>query len=100
MAMKMVSARVPEDKLAGAQAVLEEQGKTVSDLIRIAIEYTSATGEVPDVEKTVEERRREERMKTLHEVLQYFEEKPLTGMGPGDVRELAYEGWMMQHEQS
>lgn len=92
MAMTMVSARVPEEQRARAQEVLDREGMTMSDLVRVVIEYVSESGEVPDMQERLEEVKREQRMKVLREVLDYFEtENPLRGIGDRDARELINE---------
>lgn len=91
MAMTMVSARVPEEQRARAQEVLDREGMTMSDLVRVVIEYVSESGEVPDMQERLEEVKREQRMKVLREVLDYFESQPVTGLGDRDARELINE---------
>lgn len=91
MAMTMVSARVPEEQRARAQEVLDREGMTMSDLVRVVIKYVSESGEVPDMQERLEEVKREQRMKVLREVLDYFESQPVTGLGDRDARELINE---------
>lgn len=92
MAMAMVSARVPEEQLSRAQEVLKENGQTVSDLIRMAIEYTSEAGEVPDWSALSKEAARKERLARLDAALAYFEEEnPFEGIGERGAKELLSE---------
>lgn len=91
MAMTMVSARVPEEQRERAQRVLEREGMTFSDLVRVLVEYVSETGEVPDLRERLDEVRRAERLRVLKETLEYFEEHPITGIGNRDAKELINE---------
>lgn len=92
MAMTMVSARVPEEQRVRAQQVLEREGMTFSDLVRVVVEYVSETGEVPDLKERMDEVRRAERLRVLKETLEYFEQQnPLRGIGNRDAKELINE---------
>lgn len=87
--MTMVSARVPEEQRVRAQQVLEREGMTFSDLVRVVVEYVSETGEVPDLRERMDETRRADRLHVLEETLTFFEEQnPLRGIGNRDAKEL------------
>lgn len=97
MAMKMVSARVPEDQLERAQEVLEQNGQTISDLIRLVVEYTSQMGEVPNLEAQRAELRQRERLDAFREALRYFDEHPVLSIGDRDAKDLLAEARDERH---